>query len=193
MSYTGAEIIRWFNLIPEETRPKIQLESRYRRERFGEYLIKNCIMRYTHKGKYTFDLINESMGEVTKQGLAGAAAGFVANLNAQRDADKRRAEDCTAQKKARVRMLKEKKYNRVKALEAEQRAMEAKLREEEEERERLEKEKRKTFGGALFSTGKKSGRGLGGALFGGGSSSSSSSGDGAGSRLTNMFGWGSKK
>ena len=54
-------------------------------------------MRYTYKGKYTFDLINESMGEVNKQGLAGAAAGFVANLNAQRDADEtsRRGPHCT--------------------------------------------------------------------------------------------------
>ena len=38
-------------------------------------------MRYTPKGKYTFDLINQGIEKITKQGLAGAAAGFVDNLN----------------------------------------------------------------------------------------------------------------
>ena len=65
-------------------------------------------MRYTPKGKYTFDLINQGIEKITKQGLAGAAAGFVNNLNAQRDADKRRAEARAKQKEARIRMLKEK-------------------------------------------------------------------------------------
>jgi hypothetical protein len=183
MPYTGAEIIGWFNLIPEESRPKIQLESRYRRERFGEYLVKNCLMRYTHRGKYTFDLINEGIGKITKQGLAGAAAGFADNLNAQREADRRRAEDRTKQKEARIRMLKEKKYYRLKALEAEQKAMEEEL-EEKEEKEK-QKEKEQGIGGSLFGSSSKSG------LFGGGSSSSG--GTSTGSSLKNMFGWGNKK
>ena len=154
MSYTGGEIIGGIVFVPEESRPKILLETRYRREKFGEYLVKNCIMRYTPKGKYTFDLVNEGIEKITKQGLAGAAAGFVDNLNAQRDADKRRAEARTKQKEARIRMLKEKKYHRLKALEAEQKALEAKLK--AEEKLKLKGDEEKTFSGALFGTGRKS-------------------------------------
>ena len=82
-------------------------------------------------------------------------------------------------------MLKEKKYHRLKALEAEQKALEAKLKAEEKLKPGGDEDK--SFGGALFGTGRKSN------LFGGGDSSSGRSGTSTRSTLTNMFGWGSKK
>ena len=133
-------------------------------------------MRYTARGGYVFDLINDLIGEVTRQGMGGAVDMFSRNLAAQAEGDDRRAKEREEQKKRNIRLRKEAKYTHIKAMEAENAAAEAKLREEEEE-----------------ARGKKGGMfgGMGGGMFGS-KSAGGGGGGGAAKALGSMFGWGKK-
>ena len=132
-------------------------------------------MRYTARGGYVFDLINDLIGEVTRQGMGGAVDMFSRNLAAQAEGDDRRAKEREEQKKRNIRLRKEAKYARIKVMEAEKAATEAKLREEEEAKNKQ---------GGMFG-------GMGGGMFGS-KSAGGGGGGGAAKALGSMFGWGKK-
>ena len=135
--------------------PKIQLKTNFRRNNFGDYLLRNTVMRYTHTGDYTFDLINDLIGEVTKQGMGGAAAGFTRNLHTLADGDRRRAEEREAQKKRNIRLRKEAKYRRIKEIEREKAEIERKLKEEVDAKAKEKQQQSSMFGSFGFGGGGK--------------------------------------
>lgn len=172
ISYTGQEILGWFSMVPDA--PKIQLETNFRRNNFGDYLLRNTVMRYTHTGDYTFDLINDLIGEVTKQGMGGAAAGFTRNLHTLADGDRRRAEEREAQKKRNIRLRKEAKYRRIKEIEREKAEIERKLKEEVDAKAKEKQQQSSMFGSFGF----------------GGGGKEKTQEKKASSSLGSMFGWG---
>jgi hypothetical protein len=50
LAFHGAEILGWLSMVPSP--PPIDLSTKFRRGKFGEYMLKNLVMRYSHTGAW---------------------------------------------------------------------------------------------------------------------------------------------
>jgi len=152
LQFQGGEIMRWMSQIPKC--PKIELTSRFRRTKFGEFLLKNLIMRYSSKGEFVLDLINEEIGQLTIQAQELGENGMPLAMNPKLQSLGRRAEvraEQAAKRRAERAERRAEKIKKIKEMEAERERVLAQKRKEEELKRKEEERNKMSSAGAAAS------------------------------------------
>ena len=135
LQFQGSEIMGWMAQIPNC--PKSDLTSKFRRTKFGEFLLKNLIMRFSSKGEFVLDLINEEIGQLTHQAeqLGENTLMNTKLLSLGKRAEARAAQ--AAQRRAERAERRAEKIAKIKEMEAERQRV---IDEKKKEAARLKKE-----------------------------------------------------
>ena len=164
LSFTGPELLGWLSSIPGH--PKLDFSTKYRRAKFGEFLLRNLCMRYSIRGDFILDLINEEIGQLTSQAEGMADFGLIVLVTKEGKAREEARAEAAENKRERKA---EKKREKLAKLEAQQAKM-------IEDQRLLDEEREKKISAA-----------------GQASASMANMASNATAALSNMFSWGSKK
>ena len=168
IDFTGQEILTWLG-----NKYKPDLRKKFRRMKFGEFLVSKMIMRFDSSRGYILDLMSEDMGSVKSD---AAVAEKLRQLHEQAQAEQRSREaELDAALEAELRNERRQRWNRDQS-------------ESSEEEEEEEEVKTETRSGLMGNTGEAASKAAAAAA-----EAMRASAQAAGAALKGMFSWGGKK